>query len=233
MKVHYLQHVPFEGLGSMEDYFRDKGHELSSTALYAGDALPPVDTMDWLIVMGGPMGIDDHDEYPWLRAEREFIRRAIEAGKNVLGICLGAQLIAEAMGARVTGNAHREIGWFPIVRSREALNTILGPVLPEQSDAFHWHGDTFDLPWGAIPIASSEACRNQAFAVDNRIFGFQFHLETTAVTARSLIEHCRDELDGSSYVQSEEEMMENEDRFDRINETMYSVLEAIEQHHNE
>jgi GMP synthase-like glutamine amidotransferase len=177
------------------------------------------------------MGIYDDVRYPWLRAEKALIEEAINADKIVLGICLGAQLIADVLGARVYKNTHREIGWFRINRSPEANNCVLSKALPEEVDVFHWHGDTFDIPQGAILLAENEACKHQGFMLDNRVAAFQFHLETTFQSATALIENCRDELDGAPYVQSEVEILADRSRFLRINQVMTSVLEALEAGH--
>ena len=228
MKVHYLQHVPFEGLGSIEPVLKEKGHQLSATHLYLDQPLPLLHDIDWLIVMGGPMGIYQEEIYPWLRLEKKFIKEAIQSGKTVLGICLGAQLIADALGSRVYKNRHREIGWFNINRLAQASNTILSEAIPEQAEVFHWHGDTFDIPQGAAALASSEACENQGFIMDDRIVALQFHLETMPESASSLVENCGDELDGSAYVQSKNDLLSNRQRFSSINQIMLSVLEAVE-----
>lgn len=228
MKIHYVQHVPFEDLGSIAPVLKEKGHHLSSTHLYKNQPVPPVDGFDWLIVMGGPMGVYDHKGYPWLKPEKRFITDAIDSGKIVLGICLGAQLIADVLGAKVYKNEHREIGWFPVNRSPEADGTIFSTAMPQQLVAFHWHGDTFDIPKGATIIGESEACKNQGFIMDNRVVAIQFHLETTRQSAKSLIANCRDELDGSRYVQSEREILAGNQRFSTINQVMASVLEALE-----
>lgn len=228
MKIHHLQHVPFEGLGSMEAVLKEKGHQLSSTHLYSNQVLPLVNDIDWLIIMGGPMGIYDEENHPWLKAEKKFIKDAIHSGKIVLGICLGAQLIADVLGARVYRNTHREIGWFDIRRSAEAEHTVLSKALPEQAEVFHWHGDTFDIPEGATLLTGSAACKNQGFIMDDRVVAFQFHMETTLESATALIDHCGDELDGSSYVQSKNEILSNPQRFSTINQIMTSVLEALE-----
>ncbi len=212
----------------MEAVLKEKGHQLSSTHLYANQDLPLLDDIDWLIIMGGPMAVYDEDVYPWLKAEKEFISEAVNAGKIVLGICLGAQLIADALGARVYKNRHREIGWFDINRSAEAGKTILSTAIPERVEVFHWHGDTFDLPQGATPLAESAACKNQGFITHDRVLAFQFHLETTLESAISLIEHCGDELDDSLYVQSKNEMLSNPQRFSKINQVMRSVLDVLE-----
>ena len=232
MRVHYIQHVAFEGLGAMQPYLLEKGHDLSVTHLYAGDAFPAVDELDWLIVMGGPMGIYDDDEYSWLEAEKGFIKQAIDAGKTVLGVCLGAQLIADVLGSTADKRAvyagqHKEIGWFDIHKSAELNETVLGNVFPDTLEAFHWHGDMFDVPAGAKAVGSSAACPNQGFVYDNRVVGFQFHLETTPESAAALIKNCGDELDGSIYVQDAQTMLANQKRFEDLNQTMFKVLERL------
>ena len=237
MRVHYIQHVAFEGLGAIQPYLQEEGHELSATHLYAGESLPSMDTFDWLIVMGGPMGIYDYDVYPWLEAEKVFIKQAINTGKTVLGVCLGAQLIADVLGSTkekraVYAGQHKEIGWFDIQCSPKLQETVLADVFPETLEVFHWHGDMFDIPDGAQALASSTACSNQGFVYQNRVVGFQFHLETTAESAAALIENCGDELDASlskqnSYVQSAEEMLVDQQRFSRLNQTMVKVLKAL------
>jgi len=131
------------------------------------------------------------------------------------------------LGAKVFKNAHREIGWFEIERSREAINHPLGSALPERAEVFHWHGDTFDIPKNAVHLASSKACANQAFAVGNHLLALQFHLETTLESATSLVEHCKNELTPDPYVQSPEQMLSHEDRFRGINDTMAAVLAAM------
>jgi GMP synthase-like glutamine amidotransferase len=228
MRIHHLQHVPFEGLGSMEPFLKTRGHQLSVTHLYLGQTLPDVGALDWLIVMGGPMGVHDMAAYPWLVAEKALIRDAIASGKIVLGICLGAQLIADVLGAGVTRNKYREIGWFPLHKTEQAGQTIIGDALPSEMDVFHWHGDTFDIPKEAVHLAFSEACQHQGFIYRNRVVGFQFHLETTQASAKALTEHCGNELDGSRYVQDAAAMLSDETRFDQINQVMFAVLTRLE-----
>lgn len=225
--IHYLQHVPFEGLGSMAEYFREHGATTSATHWYRGDAPPGLDSFDWLIVMGGPMNVDEEVDYPWLKAEKALIRAAIDAGKIVLGVCLGAQLIARVTGGKVERNAHKEIGWFPVRRSAEIKDTVLSSVLPEQFEAFHWHSDRLELPPGATHLASSEACDNQAFCIGDKVFGFQFHLETTPRLAQALIENAGDDLDGSAYVQNPEQITAGPEQFERLNRIMSRILDAI------
>lgn len=228
MRIHYFQHVPFEGLGSMERWFQDHNHSVSATHLYRGETAPGPDQFDWLVVMGGPMGVADEQRYPWLAEEKRAIQMAIEAGKTVLGVCLGAQLIANVLGAPVTRNRHREIGWFPIRVTQQALDSPIGAILSGDSEVFHWHGDTFAIPSGARPMASSAACTNQGFVYNRKVVAFQFHLETTETSTRDLINHCSDELDGSDYVQGAQQMLENPARFTLINQLMGKILAVME-----
>jgi len=174
------------------------------------------------------MDIYDDENYPWLEQEKRFIKNAIDAGKIVLGICFGAQLIADVLDAKIYKNNHREIGWFYINRSPQLEATILSSVIPENAEVFHWHGDTFDIPEGAIPLATSEACKHQGFILNDCVVGFQFHLETALESAMALIEYCGDELDDSRYVQSEKEMLLDSQKFAAINQIMFGVLDALE-----
>jgi GMP synthase (glutamine-hydrolysing) len=225
MRIHYLQHVPFEDLGSMHGWFAERSDALTATHFYLQQkTLPPLDSFDWLVIMGGPMGVADTAVYPWLTAEQAFIRAAIDAGKTVLGICLGAQLIAVALGADVTVNSQREIGWFPL-RSQTGKHPIAN--LLDGCVAFHWHSETFAIPAGAQHLASSEGCHNQAFSMDDRVYGFQFHLETTATSVKALLHHCGNELDDSRYVQSSDQILQDPQRFIEINAAMAKVLETI------
>lgn len=228
MNVHYLQHVPFEGLGSMETWFKNQGHTITVTHLYKNEELPSIEDIDWLIVMGGPMGVEDQAIYPWLTKEKAFIKQAIDQNKIVLGICLGAQLIADVLGAYIIKNTYREIGWFPIQLSEEAKTTELGASLPEEFDVFHWHGDTFSIPDHAIRLASSEACLNQGFILNDKVVALQFHLETTATSALDLTIHCKNELDNSQYVQTADEILVKPKRFTDINQIMDLILGYLE-----
>jgi len=160
---------------------------------------------------------------------KQFWEFAINAGKTVLGICLGAQLIARALGAAVRKNPCPEIGWFEIRRSEEAALSILGPVLPATIEAFHWHGDTFDLPDGALPLASSVACQNQGFILDDHIIGIQFHLETNLAAAGRLLEHCGADLVDSPFVQTTDEIVSDLTRFNKINQVLRAILSQLAQ----
>jgi len=226
MRIHSLQHVPFEDIGSLRHDLESQDHSLSTTHWYQGDAAPALNSFDVLIVMGGPMGVYDDALYPWLAAEKVLIADAIAAGKKIIGICLGAQLIACVLGAKVSRNPHREIGWFPLQVSSASSHPI-AKILAGCDEVFHWHGDTFALPMGAELIASSQACAHQAYVIDNQIYGFQFHLETTEASARALIQHCGEDLDNSVYVQNAEEILRNKAGFAGINKAMSAVFAQL------
>lgn len=204
-RAHYFQHVPFEGLGSIESWLVQAGYEISRTPFYEPSAtIPAAQDIDLLIIMGGPMSVNEELPYPWLVEEKAFVRSVIALGKPVLGVCLGAQMIASAMGATVFANPVKEIGWFPI-QSQLAQDSF---VLPEQLSVFHWHGETFTLPASAKLLASSVACQHQVFQLGPRVLGLQCHLETTPETAKLLIDHCRDELvSDCPSIQSEADML--------------------------
>lgn len=228
MRLHYLQHVEFEGLANIEAWAKDQGFTLTRTRLYAGEELPSIDRFDWLVVMGGPMNIYEEEIYPWLAAEKRFIAEAVKRNKIVLGICLGAQLIADVLGGKVYRNGEKEIGWHPISLTGEAGSSAVFSTLPKSLVAFHWHGDTFHLPPGAVWIAESKACRNQAFEYNNgRVVGLQFHLESSPESIRLLIENCGDELVEGTYIQKADEILGREKHMEEIRKCMTEILERL------
>ncbi len=226
MRAHYLQHAPFEALGSIEAWLRTAGAVLKGTRFFESARLPELKDLDLLVVLGGPMSVNDEADFPWLVEEKCFIRECVKAGKSVLGICLGAQLIASAMGGRVYRNPVKEIGWFPVhgVPSLDGSTFCFPPSL----EVFHWHGETFDLPTGAIRIARSQACENQAFQVNRRVIGLQFHLETTPEAAQAMVSHCGAELTSAEYVQPGAAILAAEpEKYRNINNFMAQVLTYI------
>jgi GMP synthase-like glutamine amidotransferase len=228
MRIHILQHVRHEGPGSIQVWARGRGHALRRTRQCDREPLPAPEEFDWLVVMGGPMGVDDDAAHPWLPGEKRLIAEAIAARKRVLGICLGAQLVAQVLGARVTRAAQKEIGWFPVRRAEGALASPFGSVVPVESLAFHWHSDTFDLPPGAIRLAMSEACENQAYDWGGRIVGLQYHLEVTGDGAQDMIRHGAAELTEAPFVQRADVMLWEPGRFQRANGVLDSLLATME-----
>ncbi len=228
MNIHYLQHVPFESPGRITDWAADKGHWLSGTLLYESTDFPHQSAFDLLIVLGGPMGVYEEDRYPWLIAEKAFIKACIQEQKLVLGICLGAQLIAEALGGRVVHNPYREIGWLPVKMMEEARNTVFLKHFPREYTPFHWHGDTFQLPDGIRSAAVSPGCANQAFEYNGRVVGLQFHLESSNDSISKLIQHCREEMEPGMYVQHSYQMLNQTSLLEKSNEILIELLNAIE-----
>jgi GMP synthase-like glutamine amidotransferase len=227
LRLHYLQHVPFEGLGSILPWAEVNGSTITATRFYQNPSLPGLAAFDFLVIMGGPMGVHDVRQHPWLTHEKQFIREAVAAGKAVLGICLGAQLIADALGARVYPNDQREIGWFDIHRTPASADHAIGAGLPSRIKVFHWHGDTFDLPPGALALARSAACRNQGFVLGDRVVGLQFHLETTPESLQALIENSRDDPRPGPFVQSPEAMRRENDCYGPNQELLQAILERL------
>ena len=204
MKIHSLEHAPFEGPGRIAAWAAERGHSLSRTALHDGEALPPLDAFDFLVVMGGPMSIHEHRDHPWLPMEKHFLKTVIAARKPVLGICLGAQLLADVLGGKVFQNPVKEIGWFP-VRMLDCSAPF--EAFPEQLTVMHWHGDTFTIPEGARRVAESEACANQAFIFGDRIVGLQFHIELENVGLEDLAAASLDEAGVAPFIQSRAQLI--------------------------
>ena len=228
MRLHYIQHVPFEGIANIQGWAENQGCRISGTHLYRLGKLPSPDDLDWLVVMGGPMNIYEEKEYPWLAAEKKFIGTAIEKGKIVLGICLGAQLIADVLGGRVVRNRYKEIGWFPVSLKPEGLASAPFRGFPDEFPALHWHGDTFSLPSGAAMLAESEACPSQAFSSNGgRVLALQFHLESSVESVRALIQNCSDELVDAAYIQRADDILGNKGNFSIIHSSMHRMLENM------
>lgn len=203
LRIHYFQHIAFEGLSMIREWAQHRGCDLNCTAFHQPDwKIPALKSYDALIIMGGPMGVYDERDYPWLSEEKAHIRAAIEAGKPILGICLGAQLIAAALGAKVSSMPNKEIGWFPVAITDEGAGHPILKGINYAMDVLHWHGDRFEIPAGALHLMSSRACDNQAFVYDNRVLGLQFHLEMDEPAIQEITAACGHELIESATVQS-------------------------------
>jgi GMP synthase-like glutamine amidotransferase len=205
-RIHFLQHVPFETPGYIET-IADNNCQISTTRLFSDDTFPALSEFDLLVILGGPMNIYEHDRYLWLHKEKKFIASAIQADKKILGICLGAQLIADSLGAKVVKNEYKEIGWFQVYRTPESSIIKVLEGIPESFFAFHWHGDTFQIPKGAVRIAASGACGNQGFVFNEKVVALQFHLEVSDQSIASLLSNCGEEIIESKYIQTENEII--------------------------
>jgi GMP synthase-like glutamine amidotransferase len=180
MRVVVFQHLACEHPGIWRDFLREDGAEVATVELDQGAPTPSLDGADALLVFGGPMNVDEHARFPWLAPETAAIREAALGGLPVLGVCLGAQLLARALGAPVTRNPVPEVGLLDVELTEAGASDPLFAGWPRRPSVVQWHSDTFALPTGAILLATSPACRHQAFRSGERAYGLQFHPEVTA-----------------------------------------------------
>jgi GMP synthase-like glutamine amidotransferase len=206
LRIHFLLHAKHEDPGYIWEFIRKYDHSSSSTRLFLGESLPDLNTFDVLIAMGGPMGVYDTEQFPWLEGEKKFIIESIGNNKKIIGICLGSQLLANALGSKVFKNRHTEIGFFRVLKK---TRNALFEHFPEQAIVFHWHGDTYDLPEGAELVMSSEACTNQAFLYKKNILALQFHIEVTVKLINEFLKSGSNDLQIGNFVQTEEEIRKN------------------------
>lgn len=224
MNIHCLQHVDFEGPAAITEWALTNGHTLSFTHFYKDEPLPSKLNFDLLVVMGGPMSFDEDDKYAWMPLEKVFIKNCIEAGKSAIGICLGAQFIAQALGAKAKHGTSQEIGWYPITFQNQSKSF---DFLPESTTVFHWHGDTFDIPQNAIHIASTEAFPNQGFIWNNKVVGLQFHLEVTEESVLGMIEHVGHEIGDGEFCQPSSEIVRDKSQYVRNKTFIFKILDQI------
>ena len=238
-RVHYFQHILGEGFGSSESWLERKQAVVTATEFFnlaqgeSNISLPDPDDVDLLIIMGGEMSVNDEDIYPWLIAEKQWIRRFIELGKPVVGLCLGGQLIANSLGALVKKNHVKEIGWWPI-KNRDVLPSTKDIfAFPYLITALSWHGDTFELPEGAVWLASSKACAHQAFQYSARVLGFQFHPEITPKNLKMFLSdngYAAMTIDPNlnEYVQTPSQILDvPNNKFHSANQLLESALDFV------
>ena len=229
MRALLLQHIAVEGPGRLGPFLEQRGWELDTKALYAGDGLP-AEPQDYhaIIIMGGPMGVYDEAAYPFLRQEHTFLQRAITQQVPMLGICLGSQLLARALGARVYPNACKEIGWYTVDLSAAGRSDVLFQGAPAALPVFQWHGDAFDLPTGAVALASSPQCTHQAFRYGERVYGMLFHLELVPAMIHSWLATFQEELAGvQAYIDPQRivtEMPQYFEQYQRVSTQIFANL---------
>lgn len=227
LRLHYFQHEAFEGLAAIGEWAKSKGFVLSSTQFHKMEHITILpEEIDWLVVMGGTMSVNDEKELRWLIEEKKFVREAIKAGKVVLGVCLGAQMIADVLGSKVYKNSQQEIGWFPLSWSKEALSHPLFKHVPQNLTVLHWHGETFDLPKDALLLASTPVTPNQGFLYKNRVVGLQFHLEFNEQSTEEMLVNGG-ELVQAEYVQSAELIRTQTQFIPPAKEALFGMLDAL------
>jgi len=220
-------HVPFEGPGHIAAWAKKKGYSMRYVKIYENDPLPEDEVFDLLLIMGGPMNVYDYHIHPWMEDEVDWVRRKIEDGSKILGICLGAQIIAAAMDAEVLPGNHSEIGWHPL-QFLPALGLFrIWKEHPGTRTVFHWHGDTFEIPEKAIRIAGSQAFPHQGFIYDERVLALQFHLEVTKEAVKGMVENCRDDIVPGAHVQTEKEILLTTKHIEGNNLLLEEILDWI------
>ncbi len=207
MHIHYFQHDHFEDLGYIGEWAASRHFGTSVTRFDKAQKLPQHTDYDWLVVLGGKMGVNDLAEFPWITEEIEFIRHAVKLGKTVIGICLGSQLVASALGAEVYRNKEPEIGFWPVTFSPESASDSVFRHFPAELNVLHVHFDTFKLPKNAIKMASSAITPHQAFRYKQNVFAFQFHFEVAPVNVHGFIREITPEIAEGRYSQNPEEMI--------------------------
>ncbi|MCC6544744.1 MAG: type 1 glutamine amidotransferase [Nitrospirae bacterium] len=201
LEVIVLQHIECEDLGTIANAMSQRGIGCKYVRLFEGEPVPhDPGAFSGIIILGGPMNVYEEDKYPYLKDEDIFIKKAVMNDMPILGICLGAQLIAKAAGARVSKGTKKEIGWYKLSLSGDSRRDTLFKTLPEELKVFQWHGDTFEIPRGAIRLAGSGLFPNQAYRIGSRIYGIQFHLEVTKEMINQWISEYREELSRVDYI---------------------------------
>ena len=230
MRISVIRHAPYEGPGAIADWAEARGHDLAVVDAVTGE-FPEPDSFDLLVVMGGPMGVYDVARNPWLAGEKDFVARTIEAGKLVFGVCLGSQILADAIGGSVHTGTNREIGWFPVRLTPAGRASTLFAEWPDEFIAGHWHGDTFDLPPGVASAASSVVTPNQAFeACDGRVVGLQFHIEWNPDGLRALVRACSGDLDTRlEWVEPAGALLDVGRRLDTAHRLLFALLDRLEE----
>jgi len=226
MRIRVIKHELLEGPGAIAAWAAERGHAVAITELSKGEPLPGLADFDVLVLMGGSMSVNEEDRYAWLRPEKQLVRDCLVAGKKMLGICLGAQMIASALGARVSQNPEKEIGWFPVEATEEGWEHPFWLGLPRALPVFHWHGETFGLPTGAVHLLRSAACENQGYAVGRQVLALQCHPEVDAGSVAEMIENGRDELEaGRWFIQTEEAIKIQSEPLARLRPVLFRLLD--------
>ena len=227
MHIHYFQHDHFEDLGYIGDWAAVHNYTTSVTRFDLKPEIPAHENYDWLVVLGGKMSVNDSEKFPWLKAEIEFIKDAIDKGKIVIGICLGSQLVAKACGADVFKNTEPEMGFWPVTFNETAKNDPVFRYFRNDMTVLHVHFDTFSLPEGVVSMANSAATACQAFRLGKNVFAFQFHFEVTPQNVAGFITEIEPELVAGKYSQTAEQMLKLADCGNQNNLVFDKVLDEI------
>ncbi len=228
MRIHSIRHQDFLHEYTLGRWAADRGHALTATNLYDGQAFPDQTSFDWLWIMGGTMDIYMENEHPWLIREKPYIAQAVHTGKLVLGVCLGGQLLADVLGGPMSRNPQPEYGWHDVALAPAASADPVFSRLPRQFPAFCSHGDAFAVPRGGVRMASSAGCVNQIFTYGGKAVGLQFHPEADHEYVETIIARCPETLDkGGPFIQSREAMRAVPERFVAYRGLVYAFLDSL------
>lgn len=227
LNIHCYQHTKYEGPSIIQKWADLNGHNLNKTNFRINDSIPNTDLFDVLIVLGGPMSINDESKYPWLKNEKKSIDRCLNEGKKVIGICLGAQLLANVLGSEIYRCETPEIGWHKIYFSENKQNYEFLNFFPQYLITFHWHSETFDLPKSCSQIAYSDACENQIFTYGDIAIGFQCHLEQNEYSIGRMLEKSALTIQKDKYVNSNEEILANIHLANQSNKLFFDFLDKF------
>lgn len=227
LRIACIQHDDGEGPGAVAAWAAERGHTLSAVRFDAGDAAPPLDSFDLLVVLGGGMNVGETERHPWLADEKRFLHAALDAARPILGICLGSQLLADALGAAVRRNGALEVGWHAVTKTVEGAASPFLAGWVDEAPLFHWHGQTWDVPRGAVHLAGSAACANQAFSWGDRVVGLQFHPEMTRGIAAWICAAAPEDLAPAPHVQPADEILRDETRFAAANRGLWTLLDRL------
>ncbi len=225
MNIHILQHIAYEYPGTILNWAEQEKFQIQITKLYERHKLPKLESFEILFILGGPMSVNDTGRYKWLPKEIEFIQSCIRSKKIIIGICLGAQLIAKALGANVYKNRVAEIGFYPIYKTFAAYKHAHFQTTLEEWPMFHWHGETFDLPLGAVNLYQSKACKHQLFIKDEHILGIQCHPEVNPELVASMLEHGKHELKDRLYIQDTNILSQHPFDYADLQKKWFSLLD--------
>ncbi len=235
MRLHLLEHDPIDISENNITIWADKkGYSVDRTDVFKGAKLPAQTDFDWLIVLGGSQHVWQEQEHPWLMAEKRFISETLAKDKIILGICFGAQLLAETLGGRVFSNKHEEIGWYAVTVSDEAKGSYLLKNVPRKFLTFHWHSDHFTLPPGCTRLAFSKPTANQAFIAKNsRVAGLQFHPEYTLDMIQYFAIEYGNEWQKGQYVSGKEAVLSTSGQFPETYWLMELLLDNMDREFGE
>jgi GMP synthase (glutamine-hydrolysing) len=224
MNIQVFQHISFEGPAFIEEIAGSNSYDLHICRFDEGELPVPATDYDMLIIMGGPMNIHDESDFPWLTLEKKAIEQAIKSDKLIFGFCLGAQLIADVLGAKVYKNKEKEIGWYPVSRIEPGVGNPALQFLPDIATVFHWHGETFDIPKNATRLYRSDATENQAFLYESNVLALQFHIEMLRPSIEDLIYFSKSDLSEGQFIMTPQEMLSNYSKYEASNKKMLRNL---------